>query len=77
MTDAHFANVIGAIQHGEKLHQPVESGNVCVTMLQLSNIAWEVKRELKLDSATGHILDDPKALSMTRREYEKGWEPKV
>ena len=77
MTDAHFANFIGAIQHGEKLHQPVESGNVCVTMLQLSNIAWEVKRELKLDSATGHILDDPKALSMTRREYEKGWEPKV
>ena len=33
---------------GEKLNQPVEFGNVSVTMLQLSNIAWDVQRELSL-----------------------------
>ncbi|HEY2040270.1 MAG TPA: Gfo/Idh/MocA family oxidoreductase, partial [Edaphobacter sp.] len=48
MTDRHFANFIAAIRTGEKLNQPIESGNVSVTMLQLSNIAWEVERELKL-----------------------------
>ncbi len=75
MTDAHFANFIAAIQTGEKLHQPVESGNVSVTMLQLSNIAWNVNRELKLDPATGHILDEKEAMKQWGREYEKGWAP--
>ena len=42
MTDAHFANFIAGIRTGEKLNAPVSVGNVAVTMLQLSNIAWEV-----------------------------------
>jgi predicted dehydrogenase len=75
MTDAHFANFIAAIQKGEKLHQPVAQGNVAVTMLQLSNIAWEVNRELHLDTADGKVLGDPAAMKMWGREYEKGWAP--
>jgi predicted dehydrogenase len=75
MTDSHFANFIAAIRTGEKLNQPVESGNISVTMLQLSNIAWGVQRELHLDSATGHILDDREAMKSWGREYEKGWAP--
>jgi hypothetical protein len=46
-------------------------------MLQLSNIAWKVNRALHLDKQTAHILGDEKAMAMWRREYEKGWEPKV
>ena len=77
MTDAHFANLIAAIRTGEKLHSPIEVGNVSVTILQLSNIAWEVKRDLKIDNATGHILNDPEAMKLWSRTYEKGWEVKV
>jgi len=77
MTDAHFANLIAGIRTGEKLRSPVAVGNVAVTMLQLSNIAWEVKRELNLDPKTGRILNDPQAMAMWDREYEKGWEPKI
>ncbi|GAC1355576.1 MAG: Gfo/Idh/MocA family oxidoreductase [Acidobacteriaceae bacterium] len=75
MTDQHFANFIAAVRTGEKLTQPVASGNISVTMLQLSNIAWEVRRELKIDPATGHILNDPEAMKFWSREYEKGWAP--
>lgn len=75
MTDSHFANFIAAIQKGEKLNQPIESGNISVTMLQLSNVAWEVERELKLDQATGHIAGDKEARMYWGREYEKGWAP--
>jgi predicted dehydrogenase len=75
MTDLHFANFIAAIRTGEKLTQPVESGNISVTMLQLSNIAWEVQRELKVNPKNGHILDDPDAMKFWGREYEKGWAP--
>ena len=77
MTDAHFANFIAAIQKGEKLKQPVAQGNVAVTMLQLSNIAWETKHELHLDPTDGKVLHDPEAMSYWGRTYEKGWAPKV
>ena len=77
MTDAHFANFIAGIRSGERLHAPIEVGNVAVTMLQLSNIAWEVNRELRLDPADGKIQNDAQAMTMWGREYEKGWEPRI
>jgi predicted dehydrogenase len=77
MTDAHFANFIAGIQKGEKLNAPIAVGNVAVTMLQLSNVAWEVKRELHLDTRDGKIQNDAEAMKMWTREYEKGWEPHV
>src|SRR6266481_2667951 len=77
MTDRHFANFIAGIRKGEKLNAPVSEGNVAVTMLQLSNIAWEVNRELQLDTKDGRIHGDPEAMKMWEREYEKGWAPHV
>jgi hypothetical protein len=77
MTDLHFANFIAGIRTGEKLHSPIPVANVSVTMLLLSNIAWEVTRELKLNPASGHILNDPEAMKLWARSYEKGWEVTV
>jgi predicted dehydrogenase len=77
MTDAHFANFIAGIQKGEKLNAPIAVGNVAVTMLQLSNVAWEVNRELHLDPKDGKIQGDAEAMKLWGREYEKGWEPHV
>ena len=77
MTDAHFANFIAAIRNGEKLNAPVSVGNIAVTMLQISNIAWEVNRELHLDTQDGRIQGDPEAMKMWGREYEDGWAPRV
>jgi predicted dehydrogenase len=77
MTDAHFANFIAGIRKGDKLNAPVSVGNVAVTMLQLSNIAWELNRELHLDPADGKVKNDPQAMAMWDREYEKGWEPRI
>ncbi len=77
MTDRHFANFIAGIRTGEKLNAPVEVGNVAVTMLQLSNVAWKLNRGLNLDTTDGKVLNDPEAMKYWNREYEKGWEPKV
>ena len=62
MTNLHFNNFINAIQKDEPLHSPIQVANVSVTMLQLSNVAWRVNRELKLDTKTGHIQGDPEAM---------------
>jgi predicted dehydrogenase len=75
MTDLHFGNLIAGIRHGEKLHAPISTGNVSVTILQLSNIAWEAGREMQLDTANGKIQNDAEAMKRWVREYEKGWEP--
>jgi predicted dehydrogenase len=77
MTDAHFANFITGIRKGEKLNAPISAGNIAVTMLHLSNIAWEVNRELHLNTKDGRIQGDPEAMKMWGREYEKGWAPQV
>jgi predicted dehydrogenase len=77
MTDAHFANFIAGIRKGEKLRAPVAEGNVAVTMLQLSNVAWELNRVLDLDIADGKILHDAEAMKSWGRAYEPGWEPSI
>lgn len=77
MTTDHFRNFIGAITNGETLRSPVAEGNVSVTMLQLSNIAWKTGRACDVDTATGRILRDASAMSMWQRDYETGWEPRV
>jgi predicted dehydrogenase len=74
-TVAHFANFIAAIRKGEKLHAPISQGNIVVTTLQLSNIAWELNRELQLDPRDGKIQNDAQAMRMWAREYEDGWAP--
>jgi predicted dehydrogenase len=75
MTDAHFANFIAGIRKSEKLNAPIAVGNVAVTMLQLSNVAWEVNRELQLDTTDGKIQNDAAAMKLWGRDYEKGWAP--
>lgn len=77
MTDAHFANFIAGIKKGERLNAPITVGNVAVTMLQLSNISWEVHRGLSLDASDGKIQGDAKAMEMWDRTYEKGWAPHI
>jgi predicted dehydrogenase len=77
MTTAHFQNFVNAIRSGERLHSPISDGQISVTMLLLSNIAWKFNRTLKLDTATGNIQNDAEAMTLWRREYEKGWEPNV
>jgi predicted dehydrogenase len=75
MTDLHFANFIAGIRKGEKLNAPVSIGNVAVTMLQLSNVAWERNRTLELDPTDAKIRNDAEAMKGWGREYEKGWAP--
>ena len=62
MTDAHFANFIAGIRKGEKLNAPVAVGNVSVTMLQMANVAWMVRRDLDINPANGMAVNDAEAM---------------
>ena len=77
-TDAHFTNLIQSIRNGGQaaLRQPISSGNISTTLVQLANISYFTQRALMLDGA-GHITGDKEAEAMTRRTYQTGWEPRV
>jgi len=77
MTDDHFRNFLEGIRDGVPLHSPIAEGNVSVTMLQLSNIAWKLGRTLTLDRSSGHPVGAPQADELWRREYAPGWELKI
>lgn len=74
MTDTHFRNLINAIRSGEKLDSPIEDASVSVAILLMSNIAYDLKRELKLNTSNGAFVNDPVATKMRSRTYQKGWE---
>lgn len=74
-TDAHFANLIAAIRNGEKLHAPISEGNKAVTLMHLSNISWELNRDLRISQEDGKIQNDEEAMKLWGREYENGWAP--
>jgi hypothetical protein len=44
-------------------------------MLQLSNVSWELNRELQLDPKDGKVQNDSEAMKSWAREYENGWAP--
>jgi predicted dehydrogenase len=73
----HVINFLDAVRGSAKPTAPIEDAHKSVTMLHLGNIAWRVSRELHCDPASGAIKNDAEAMKLWRREYERGWEPKV
>ena len=73
----HFSNFIKSVRQESKLNSPVEEGHKSVLLCHLANIAQRTGNTLHCDPKNGHILNDKEALKLWKREYEKGWEPKV
>ena len=46
-------------------------------MCHLGNIAYLTRSEVKLDPKAQQIVGNPDANKFWRREYRKGWEPKL
>ncbi|WP_315817607.1 hypothetical protein [Paraflavitalea speifideaquila] len=55
----------------------MNEGHKSILLCLLANIAQRTGRTLHTDPTNGHILKDKQAMKMWKREYEKGWEPKL
>jgi predicted dehydrogenase len=73
----HFENFTEAIRGNTKLTAPVNEGHKSILLCHLANIAQRTDRTLHCDPSNGHILNDSDAMKFWKREYEKGWEPKI
>jgi len=70
----HLQNFFDGITKGEELHSGIAGGHESTLLMQLGNISQRTGRTLNIDSKNGHILNDPDALKLWSRDYEKGWE---
>jgi predicted dehydrogenase len=73
----HFNNFIDSIRGDAKLNSPIDEGHKSVMLCHLANIAQRTSSTLHCDPNNGHILNNAEAMKLWRREYEKGWEPKI
>ena len=60
-----------------KQSSPVEEGVTSTLLCHLANISYRTGSKLRLNCANGHIMNNNSAMQLWRREYEKGWEPKI
>ena len=73
----HFENFVEAIRGNRKIISPITEGHKSVLLCHLANIAQRTGRTLHCDPSNGHIINDADAMKLWKRDYEKGWEPKV
>ena len=73
----HIQNFFSAIKDGTTLAADIQGGHQSTLLCQLGNIAQRTGTTLNIDPKNGHILNNPAALKLWKREYQKGWEPKV
>ncbi len=75
---AHIGNFIEAIRGNAKLNSPIEEGQKSTMMCHLGNIAYRTNTIVRCDPATGKMIGNPEGEKLwQRREYRKGFEPKI
>lgn len=77
MDSLHAADFLDAIRNNRLPNCDVEIGHKSTVAMLLSNIAWRVGRDLKIDPENGHIINDADAKKLWGRTYEPGWAPKI
>lgn len=77
LVNFHIENFISAIRDGATLNSPVDEAHKSTLTCHLGNIAQKFDRTLSINPKNGRINNDRKAMSLWRREYQPGWEPKV
>jgi len=73
----HIANFFNAIRLDEKQNSHIADASITTMLCHLGNMAQDAGETLKVDTKTGKILNNKKAMAAWKREYENGWEPKL
>lgn len=71
----HVANFFDAIRKDTAQNSPIADASVSTMLCHLGNMAQDAGETLKIDTATGKVLNNEKAMSNWKRDYETGWEP--
>lgn len=73
----HITNFFNAIRQDESLHSDINDASISTMLCHLGNMAQDTGETLKIDNATGKVLNNEMAMNFWKREYTQGWEPKL
>ena len=73
----HVGNFFNAIRQDESLHADIQDASITTMLCNLGNMAQDAGETLKIDTATGKVLNNEMAMNFWKREYAPGWEPKL
>jgi len=73
----HVANFFKAIREDTSLHSDIADASISTMLCHLGNMAQDAGHTLEVDTDTGKVLNSRKAMKSWKRDYEKGWEPKL
>ena len=73
----HVVNFLECARTGARPVADIDTGYKSTLVCHLGNMAYRTGTTIDLDPRTHRIKDNKKADALWRREYRKGWEPKV
>ncbi|MEO1012371.1 MAG: Gfo/Idh/MocA family oxidoreductase [Bacteroidota bacterium] len=73
----HVGNFFSGIRKDVSLNSDINDAAISTMLCHLGNMAQDAGEMLKIDSTTGKVLNNEKAMKNWKREYENGWEPKL
>lgn len=73
----HVGNFFDAIRMDTSLKADINDASISTMLCHLGNMAQDAGETLKIDSTTGKVLNNEKAMQKWKREYQNGWEPKL
>lgn len=73
----HVGNFFDAIRKDTSLYADINDASISTMLCHLGNMAQDAGETLKIDTTTAKVLNNEKAMQNWKREYQKGWEPKL
>lgn len=73
----HVHNFFKAIRRDISLNSDINDASVSTMLCHLGNMAQDAGETIKVDINTGKVLNSKRAMEGWKRDYEKGWEPKL
>ncbi len=73
----HVGNFFDAIRKDTSLKADINDASISTMLCHLGNMAQDAGETLKIDSNTAKVLNNEKVMQNWKREYQKGWEPKL
>ena len=73
----HIHNFFSAIRKDVSLNSDINDASITTMLCHLGNMAQDAGETLQIDTTTGKVLNNKKAMQSWKREYQKGWEPKL